>query len=974
MKKIILISLGLIIGTVVSFGQGATTLNYGPGTSTYTVPACFSGDIQFDAAGASGGSGFYYNGGNGASLSGLITVSGGDVITIIVGTQGACPGGGTNGGGTGFAAVGGNTNYNSCGGGGATTILVNGVPVAIAGAGGGSGGGGTSAFYTADGGDGGCAQGAQGDSFFATGGGGGTQAGPGAGGAPWAGVPPGGSAGVGSTGGMGGQWNTASGGGGGGGYFAGGGGGNDGCCTGANAGGGGGGGSSLIPAGAGCIQGGNTGDGLATITIPDCAATTVCFGDIGYEDFSLYFPVGATNFTAAGGPFVQAVPGDPIIGFDPVLTINIDTNWYTVTADVAGASQTIDWPVIAVDSIKPDAGLNDSICYTVGGGYNLVGAIDQQLYNTVYYWELGNITTFSGGFGNALLTPGNLPFTPANTTGILNPGTAINTAGIYEFVLVEEDTMGVCPDGRDTVEIYFSIESHTLAGTDPTCGGFSDGTITVTSDTSPASGNLGANEYSIDGGITWQPSNVFTGLPAGSYTVISRDPVGCEYTTPAPYDLIDPLPDVLSLVSSDTTICLNGTSTLVVAANGPGASYTYSWTAGVSTTGTNVITPTPAGTNMSVDVFATSDLGCVTNTVSLNVDHHQPISLTITPNDSICPGYDASHQVVATGGFLNGTPDYNYSWTANGAPMGDITSLININPTADTEYCVTVTDVCETTPETICSSVIMRRVPSPMFSSNTTWGCNPSTITFTNTTDPQDVDSTTWRINGVEYYNTSPLDITFDEVGLHDVYIEVYSEYGCHQAFTATEYIEIHDVPSPLFYANPNPSTIFDTGISMNNVTPGDSNTYAWNFPGGSPAQSTIPNPSVYYPEGVVGDYPVNLMVTNQWGCAADVTSVVHIVSDVIIYAPNIFTPDGDELNQTWRIYIDGIDIYDFHLVMYNRWGEPVWETYNQIAEWDGNYGTAGLVEDGTYVWLVECKEQSTDKKYEFRGHVTVLK
>lgn len=959
MKKITLLS--MLIGLFSITGNSQDTIVFNTaGPNSFTIPGCINGDIEIIAGGAPGGSGAYYQGGNGALIQGMFPVSPGDVIDIVIGGTGPCPGAGTNGGGNGYAAVGGNANYNSCGGGGSTNINLNGTPTIIAGGGGGAGGGGTSVNYNAGGGDGGCAQGAQGGSFFATGGGGGTQSAPGAGGAPWAGVPPGGNAGVGSTGGNGGLWNTASGGGGGGGYFGGGGGGNDGCCTGANAGGGGGGGSSLIPAGVGCIQGGNTGNGFVTIILPVCE-TTICSGDTAFVDFSGQFPAGATNFTATpAGSVYQTTPGNANIGFLPV-----DTTVYTITATVGGAPQSITWPVNAVDPIVPDAGLDDSICYVMGGGYPLNGTLAQDPAVAAYHWELGTITTFSGGFGNAL-------FNPSST--VLNPTALINQAGIYEFVLVEEDTNGVCDDGRDTMSVYFSVEEHTLAGTDPSCQGFADGTITVTSDTSPASGNMGAMEYSIDGGTTWQASNVFTGLPAGSYTVISRDIVGCEYTTPAPYDLVDPAPDVLSLVSSDTIICQNGTATQVVSAAGPGASYTYSWTAGTSTTETNVITPTPAGTNMSVDVFATSDLGCVTNTLTLNIDHHQPISLTITPNDSICPGYDASHQVVATGGFLNGSPDYTYSWTANGTPMGDITDMININPTADTEYCVTVSDVCETTPETICSSVIMRRVPSPMFSSNTTWGCNPSTITFTNTTDPQDTDSTTWRINGVEYYNTSPLDITFDEVGLYDVYIEVYSEYGCHQAFTATEYIEIHDVPSPLFYANPNPSTIFDTGISMNNVTPGDSNTYVWNFPGGSPNQSTIPNPSVYYPEGVVGDYPVNLEVTNEWGCSADVTSVVHIVSDVIIYAPNIFTPDGDELNQTWRIYIDGIDIYDFHLTMYNRWGEPVWETYNQIAEWNGNYGSAGLVPDGTYVWLVECKEKSTDKKYEFRGHVTVLK
>ncbi|MBK9192874.1 MAG: gliding motility-associated C-terminal domain-containing protein [Crocinitomicaceae bacterium] len=87
-----------------------------------------------------------------------------------------------------------------------------------------------------------------------------------------------------------------------------------------------------------------------------------------------------------------------------------------------------------------------------------------------------------------------------------------------------------------------------------------------------------------------------------------------------------------------------------------------------------------------------------------------------------------------------------------------------------------------------------------------------------------------------------------------------------------------------------------------------------------------------------------------------------------------MFTPDGDEFNESWRVYITGIDIYDFHLTMYNRWGEIIWESYNTEAGWNGRYGSQGKVQDGTYVWVIEAKDTYNDKKYEFRGHVTVLK
>ena len=774
----------------------------------------------------------------------------------------------------------------------------------------------------------------------------------------------GGSPGVGGTGGNGGQWNTASGGGGGGGYFGGGGGGNDGCCTGANAGAGGGGGSSLWPvASVGCTPGTNSGPGFVTIISPGCAESTICNGDTATLDFTGFFPAGATNFTVnPATDTYQPTPGNPNISFFPP-----DSMLYQVTAQTTSGPMTIDWPVKVYQPITPNAGLDDSLCFDVANGYMLQGVLHN---NGPMYWEFQSAVTWTGGPGNAVFTPANdQPVTTIN----------VNLGGEYLMVIHEEDTNGVCPEGLDTVAIYFSEEHHTTTFTDPICFEAPDGTIDIVTDVSPASGNMGANQYSVDGGVTWQPSPNFTGLtgdlpPGQTYTVMSMDYLGCTYTSTV--TLTDPDRILMTLVSSDTTICQNGTATLVAQGTlAPvGSNYTYYWGASADNTNSTVITPSPAGTDFSSTVYCITDEGCYSDTLTLNVTHHPPILLDITANDSVCPGYDASHTVTAVGGFLDQNPDYYYSWTANGAAMANTGSTININPTVNTTYCVTVSDACETTPETICSDVIMRRVPDPMFTSDITWGCNPSTVNFMNTTDPQDVDSITWLINGVYYFNQDPLPVTFTQIGTYDVWLEVYSQYGCHDAINVPEYITIYDKPEPMFYINPNPTTMFNTGVEMNNVTPGANNTYQWLMPGGSPTTSGVESPSVYYPEGVVGEYPITLIATNQWGCVDSITAVLDVVSDVIIYAPNIFTPDGDEFNETWRVYIDGIDIYDFHITMYNRWGEPVWESFNQIAEWKGTYGNSGLVDDGVYVWKIECREQNTDKKYEFRGHVTVLK
>lgn len=955
----------LLLGGAQSFAQDTITFTYTGGPQMFDIPPCASQVYVEMCGGSGGGQGPQFNQGLGACVTGVVPVPPGTTIEINVGGEGTCGNnsGGYNGGGNGVA----NTyTYPACGGGGASDIRIApftlGDRIVVAGAGGGEGGGGGG--FEPSAGDGGCATGGQ-SSMFSWGdpGFGGTQTAGGAGGGAWGSGNPGqaGSLGQGGNGAVDPCYNIGPGGGGGGGYYGGGGGGSD-CWAGGHlGGGGGGGGSSLVPLGGNCTAGTNSGDGEVTIIIDGCSEPTICEGDtaqIDMTDAVAGFTVTGYTWTPALG--VADPNGGPIMDVFPT-----DSTVYNVTVTHTGGSFDLTYPVHVVEPIQPDAGLDDSLCWDTANGAQLTGT----LWNDGnFYWSMANANTFSGGPGNAVFGPG---------TTTLNPTATVNLPGTYEYVLHEEDTLGVCPEGTDTVIVYYSQEVHTSTFTDPLCFGNADGTIDITSDNTAASGNLGANQYSIDNGATYQASPNFTGLTSGTYDLVTMDYLGCTDTTTV--TLTDPPAITLSLLSSDTTICQNGTATLIAQGNNapPGGTYTYYWTASPDNTSSVQVTPSPAGTDFSSDVYAVTDLGCYSDTLTLNVTHHPPISLQITENDSICPGYDADHQVTASGGFLDGQPDYMYEWTANGAAMPDISDQININPTVNTTYCVTVSDVCETTPETICSDVIMRNVPDPMFSSDVTWGCNPTTVTFWNTTDPIDTDSITWLINGTYYYDSVPLDsleITFTDIGTYDVWLEVYSEYGCHDAVLAQEYITIYDVPDPLFYVNPNPTTIFNTGVEMNNVTPGANNTYQWLFPGGSPATSSVENPSVFYPEGVVADYPVTLIATNEWGCVDSINGIVNIVSDVILYAPNVFTPDGDEYNETWRVYIDGIDIYDFHLTMYNRWGEPVWESYNQNAEWHGHYGDAGEVQDGTYVWVIEAKEFNTDKKYEFRGHVTVLK
>lgn len=137
-----------------------------------------------------------------------------------------------------------------------------------------------------------------------------------------------------------------------------------------------------------------------------------------------------------------------------------------------------------------------------------------------------------------------------------------------------------------------------------------------------------------------------------------------------------------------------------------------------------------------------------------------------------------------------------------------------------------------------------------------------------------------------------------------------------------------------------------------------------------------------YYSEELVvtwsdtGVYVINL-VRNNDGCPSDpISYTVNIkrCQSLIYYIPNAFTPDGDNFNQNFTpIFTYGFDKYDYHFIVYNRWGEIVFESFDSTKGWDGNYGGIPC-QDGVYTWKVEFGLTINNNKIVERGHVTLIR
>ena len=204
----------------------------------------------------------------------------------------------------------------------------------------------------------------------------------------------------------------------------------------------------------------------------------------------------------------------------------------------------------------------------------------------------------------------------------------------------------------------------------------------------------------------------------------------------------------------------------------------------------------------------------------------------------------------------------------------------------------------------------------------------------------------------------------------------VRTQEGCEHTQTYSNVIEVFDHPIADFAFSPDQVTIYNTQTQFNDLSKGDPIEWEWQFQGApTPTKSTLKNPVIAYQEGKPGTFQVDLTVRDINGCEDHATKYVDVINDVNVFAPNIFTPDGDDINPSWRVYISGIEQYDYHLSIFNRWGELVFESYDPDGVWDGTYGNSGeVVLPGNYVWIIDAKDLLKDNRYTFTGSLLIAK
>ncbi|MBX2948391.1 MAG: gliding motility-associated C-terminal domain-containing protein [Crocinitomicaceae bacterium] len=557
--------------------------------------------------------------------------------------------------------------------------------------------------------------------------------------------------------------------------------------------------------------------------------------------------------------------------------------------------------------------------------------------------------TFTGGTGTAPYTitytiNGGAPQTVTTTGNTATVNAPTTTSGLFVYTLTNVTESGNTCSAAANGSVTITVNALPVINAGADVAVCQNGQITLT--------GTGAG---VNGNYTWTPV-ITNGVPfvpasSGTYTVTGTDANGCSNT-----DNVNVTVNVAQNVDAgpNQEICIGEQVTLSGSPAGTGA--TFLWTGGI--TNGVAFTPNQSGT---YTVTSTDVNGCnATDQVDVIV-HNLPV-IEAGSNISGCEGNQ--YTLTGSGAGVGGTYVWNHG-VQNGVPFAPVASV--------SSYVVVGTDQygCSNTDSILAK---IEAIPVVSFYADIDQNCAPASVTFYNTTTDPAVNCLWTFDDGSTVSGCGPVTHIFQHAGVYGASLQVETPVNrCPGYLYQSAIVTIDANPVAHFTPNPAIGTQVNNQISFTNQSYGASS-YYWEF-GDGVGTSTAVNPVYTY--GEESDlYTVMLIAYSNAGCVDTAYSLVTIREELIFYVPNTFTPDLDQYNEVFKpIFTYGYNPFDYTLMIFNRWGEMIFESHDASVGWDGTYGIDGKIcQDGTYTWKIEVKTTSTDERKMFTGHVNIIR
>ncbi|MFT3911289.1 MAG: gliding motility-associated C-terminal domain-containing protein [Ferruginibacter sp.] len=635
------------------------------------------------------------------------------------------------------------------------------------------------------------------------------------------------------------------------------------------------------------------------------------------------------NPPATGAPFVYTLnPGNIVQNNNPVF-IGLAPNTYTITFTTAlGCSGTV--PVNPVVQAGPPLTANTPTitnppCAFINDG--ILTIVPSLAGNYVY-----------------VLNPG----TPTQVTQVNDPTFTGLAPGTYSYNFT--NASGCVGTGTATLTTHAPL-ALSVTKTMPLCNGNANGIITLS-----ASGGLATYQYALSPFTTYQ-AGTFNGLTAGTYTFRVKDAAGCTKDTTV--SLAEPT--LLTATAATTAGTCNGNDGQIIVAGHDGTpAYTFSIDGITYQSSQNFTVSGASGPGAGYSNITVMDNNGCTATAPVVyvtlVDNMSP--LYIGNDTTICAEQHVTFQPQAdplANTFTWSTiPDASQISTLDDSNIKNATAA----PLDTTTYVlIAAYGVCTRT-DTIKINLLHKPVPD---AGQDIIVCNDKTAYVTLQGNATNLSGTV----NYEWSDTAHLETPHSATTVAGVHgteaftLTVTDNYGCNFSETDVMHV-IMQPPVPAFAGNDTtavvgqPHQLFATGGVSYEWTP----TAPLNL-------SNVQNPLAVLDH----DQMFQVTVTDIAGCIGHASVYVQVYPDGY-HVPNAFSPNGDGLNDIFRVVPAGI-AYTESFRIFNRYGQLVFETNKWMKGWDGTF--QGKKQPmGNYVWVLKGVDKN-GRVREMKGTVLLV-
>ena len=334
-------------------------------------------------------------------------------------------------------------------------------------------------------------------------------------------------------------------------------------------------------------------------------------------------------------------------------------------------------------------------------------------------------------------------------------------------------------------------------------------------------------------------------------------------------------------------------------------------------------------------------------------------TITISPSTSLC--INASTTVTAFG-------IKNYYWYSSPTYTNGTTNTIKINPN-ESEYYVSGTDSNNCPANWVYISV--NKQPVITYSVDKDSACDRLCVQYNNTSTFLSTPVYTWSFGDNSTSATKSPAHCYNAPGVYDVSLIIKGKGGCADTLTKTKLIKVFASPITDFTYTPKLVTFYHSDVQFTDLSTFVNPIVNWNWDLGSNGDtSMMQHPSYTYPDH--GTFTVRLVIIDTKGCRDTAYQTILIDPEYVFTAPNSFSPNGDNINDVFRVY--STVITSFSMSIFDRWGNLVFESGDVNSYWDGTAKNRKIAApEDVYIYYIKTTDYNSQEHF-YKGRVTLLR